>query len=265
MEFSSPERVLTAVRNCLDGRLCVDGFAHLIRRQIDLDGARDQPWHTDGVLAGVLCLETFAAVGGAGQAADRAAAALTLLFSWFEVHDDIERETRDPGGKPALWQICGIPQAINAGDGMFPLAVRAMLAAGRNEVESLALARELTAVVVTWGEGQHFLLAGGVLDTERYYRAIEQTAGGPMGFSASVGARLGGADESCCAQMREYGVALGTAARLLRSTDPARETLARAQRYRVNARQSLLATGIEDQGLGRLEELATRIAGPRPQ
>ena len=56
-----------------------------------------------------------------------AGAALELLHNFSLIHDDIEDGDRTRRGRPTLWAVWGVPQAINAGDALFSLAELAML------------------------------------------------------------------------------------------------------------------------------------------
>lgn len=69
-----------------------------------------------------LLLLTCAAAGGDWKKALPAAAAVELLHNFSLIHDDIQDESRQRRGRPTLWTLHGIAQAINAGDAMFALA-----------------------------------------------------------------------------------------------------------------------------------------------
>ncbi|MBZ9712100.1 polyprenyl synthetase family protein [Deinococcus multiflagellatus] len=58
-------------------------------------------------------------VGGPGwEGALWLAAALELFQNWVLIHDDIEDDSEDRRGRPALHRLHGVPLAINAGDGL---------------------------------------------------------------------------------------------------------------------------------------------------
>jgi geranylgeranyl diphosphate synthase type I len=69
-----------------------------------------------------LLLLTCAAAGGDWKKALPAAAAVELLHNFSLIHDDIQDESKQRRGRPTLWSMHGIAQAINAGDAMFSLA-----------------------------------------------------------------------------------------------------------------------------------------------
>jgi geranylgeranyl diphosphate synthase type I len=70
----------------------------------------------------LLLLLTAAAAGGDWRKALPAAAAVELLHNFSLIHDDIQDVSKQRRGRPTLWAIHGIAQAINAGDAMFSLA-----------------------------------------------------------------------------------------------------------------------------------------------
>ncbi len=74
-----------------------------------------------------LTIATCMALGGASDAAVRAAGALELFHNGFLVHDDIADESTHRRGKPTLHMSHGIGLAVNAGDGMNLFAVDLVL------------------------------------------------------------------------------------------------------------------------------------------
>ena len=69
-----------------------------------------------------LLLLTCIAGGGNWKKALPAAAAVELLHNFSLIHDDIQDGSEQRRGRPTLWSLHGIAQAINAGDAMFSLA-----------------------------------------------------------------------------------------------------------------------------------------------
>ena len=88
-----------------------------------MGGPRRQRHQTLGkMLRPLLCLASCEAVGGDGQRALPAAAALELLHNFSLIHDDIEDGSPQRHGRDTVWRVWGVAQAVNAGDGMFALA-----------------------------------------------------------------------------------------------------------------------------------------------
>ena len=56
------------------------------------------------------------------QSAVPAASAIELIHNFSLVHDDIQDRSEKRRGRPTVWTKWGVPQGINAGDGLFVLA-----------------------------------------------------------------------------------------------------------------------------------------------
>jgi geranylgeranyl diphosphate synthase type II len=76
-----------------------------------------------------LCLAACGIAGGGPRDAVDAAVALELLHNAFLVHDDIADASRSRRGAPTLHERFGVPLALNAGDGLFALALERVAAA----------------------------------------------------------------------------------------------------------------------------------------
>lgn len=70
----------------------------------------------------MLCLLSCQAAGGDPQASLPAAAALELLHNFSLIHDDVEDHSELRRGRPTLWKVWGMAQAINAGDALYSIA-----------------------------------------------------------------------------------------------------------------------------------------------
>ena len=100
----------------------------LMRQHFGWDGeARSEGAAGGKMLRPALCLLACEAVGGDVAQAMPAAAAIELVHNFTLIHDDIEDASDTRHGRETLWRVVGVPQAINAGDGMFVLAQRTLL------------------------------------------------------------------------------------------------------------------------------------------
>jgi len=70
----------------------------------------------------MLCVLACQAAQGDPSHAIPAAAGIELLHNFSLIHDDIEDNSPVRRGRPAVWTLWGVPQAINSGDGMFTIA-----------------------------------------------------------------------------------------------------------------------------------------------
>ena len=87
-------------------------------------------WEGDGAgpnargkrLRPLILLLCCAAAGGNWRAALPAAASAELLHNFSLIHDDIEDDSPLRRGRPTVWSLWKIPQAINAGDALLSIA-----------------------------------------------------------------------------------------------------------------------------------------------
>ncbi|MDZ7705103.1 MAG: polyprenyl synthetase family protein [Trueperaceae bacterium] len=79
---------------------------------------RDYPERGGKGLRGLILLYATEAYGQPWRASLELAAGLELFQNWVLVHDDIEDDSEDRRGKPALHRSVGLPVALNVGDAM---------------------------------------------------------------------------------------------------------------------------------------------------
>ena len=110
---------------------------------------------------------------GAEDALD-AAAAIEILHNYSLVHDDIEDGDELRHGRPTLWAVYGIPQALNAGDAMCALSFLVLeRAPARHRGDRvLQMVRALHEAHATMCDGQSLDLA---LRTREHVRSRRST------------------------------------------------------------------------------------------
>jgi geranylgeranyl diphosphate synthase type II len=87
----------------------------------------DYPRRGGRMLRPSLCIASARAFGASMEDAVRTAAALELLHNAFLVHDDVEDESDARRGQPTLNALYGVPVAVNVGDALTLLALRALI------------------------------------------------------------------------------------------------------------------------------------------
>src|SRR6266566_2709028 len=87
----------------------------------------DYPRRGGRMLRPSLCIATARAFGAELEDAVHAAVALELLHNAFLVHDDVEDESDERRGRPTLHALHGVPLAVNVGDALTLLGLRALL------------------------------------------------------------------------------------------------------------------------------------------
>src|SRR5262245_58345365 len=96
----------------------------------------DYPRRGGRMLRPSLCLATARAFGADENDALKTAVAIELLHNAFLVHDDVEDESDARRGRPTLNALHGSPVAVNVGDALIFLGLKALL----DNVERLGLA-----------------------------------------------------------------------------------------------------------------------------
>ncbi|MCU0521299.1 MAG: polyprenyl synthetase family protein [Anaerolineae bacterium] len=160
-------------------------------------------------------------VGGCWERALPAAAAVELLHNFTLIHDDIEDRDTLRRGRPTLWSLWGIPQAINAGDALYAMSYRALLSLADHGVPHdrvvIALSR-YTEAVVGITEGQCLDLAFEdmpLVDEASYLKMVAGKTARLTGLAAELGAVVVGSQASVTASLRVFGEALGMAFQML--------------------------------------------------
>jgi geranylgeranyl diphosphate synthase type II len=87
----------------------------------------DYPQRGGKMMRSSLCMATARAFGASKDDALRSAVAIELLHNALLIHDDIEDESEQRRGRPALHVIHGVPLALNAGDALTLLSLRPLI------------------------------------------------------------------------------------------------------------------------------------------
>jgi geranylgeranyl diphosphate synthase type I len=163
----------------------------------------------------VLCTLVYEALTGDARAALPAAAAIELLHNFTLIHDDIEDQDPARHHRPTVWSVWGVPQAINAGDGMFAvsrLAVQRLR--GFPAVRVLEFAKLVDEACVRVCEGQFLDISFETrtdVTTERY-RAMAAKKTGALFAAAAQGAALLATDDRAVREtLARFGDAFGQA------------------------------------------------------
>jgi geranylgeranyl diphosphate synthase type I len=165
----------------------------------------------------LLCLLSCEVAGGAWRKALPAAAAVELLHTFTLVHDDIQDHSSLRWGRPTVWNVWGIPQAINVGDGLFVLARAALLRLWRGGIAPevvLQAVERFDRTILTICEGQYMDLSfEGRLDVDEpaYLDMISRKTAALIETALHLGSLVAGAEAAIVEALRAYGRALGLA------------------------------------------------------
>lgn len=164
----------------------------------------------------LLVLLSAAAAGGDWRCALPAATAVELLHNFSLIHDDIEDQGDLRHGRPALWKIYGMPQAINAGDLMYTLAYQAIfdLVACLPSDRALQAARLFGQTCADLTTGQHldmvYETSAGIA-LEDYWLMVTGKTANLLGCSTRLGALAAGLGEEGQQDFQQFGISLGLA------------------------------------------------------
>ncbi len=202
-----------------------DGLLYrLIRYHLGWEEADGRPGPGAGgkALRPALCLLAAEAAGGNLHACLPAAAAIELIHNFSLVHDDIEDGDRTRHGRRTVWDIWGVPQAINAGDGLWALAGRAFLRCVERGIPVDVTLRAyglLNESCLTIIEGQAMDLAfegrsfgagdTAPVDEHEYLEMIARKTGALIAGALAVGAMLGSGDQATADGFWRLGQHLG--------------------------------------------------------
>jgi geranylgeranyl diphosphate synthase, type I len=146
-----------------------------------------------------------------------AATAIELTHNFTLIHDDIEDGDRERRHRSTLWDVWGIPQAINTGDGMFALARYALwdvVDAGVDPFVAVQLGAVLDKACLVLAEGQYLDISFEKqedISVAMYVDMIGRKTAALMGCAAEMGAMLGTRDAETIFRLRSFGHAIGTA------------------------------------------------------
>jgi geranylgeranyl diphosphate synthase type I len=164
----------------------------------------------------LLLLLTTAAAGGGWVSALPAAAAVELIHNFSLIHDDIQDNSPLRRGRPTVWKIWGIPQAINAGDSMYSLAFQAMLRLETTCTNKVALraTNTLLNTCLRLTEGQYLDIAfesRPEIKLDDYWGMIGRKTAALLSACAQIGALVAAIDETKISSYQTFGFELGLA------------------------------------------------------
>ncbi len=168
----------------------------------------------------LLCLLTCQAAGGDWHKALPAAAALELVHNFSLIHDDIEDKSTTRRGRPTVWTVWGVAQAVNVGDAMLVIArgtLTRLLELGVPLARVLAAIEKLDRTCLRLCEGQYLDMAyEGRLDLpeEAYVEMIGAKTAALIATSAELGALVAGALGNID-YYHEFGQSIGLAFQMI--------------------------------------------------
>jgi geranylgeranyl diphosphate synthase type I len=164
----------------------------------------------------LLVLLTTSAAGGEWENALPAAAAVELVHNFSLIHDDIQDGSELRRGRPTVWKIWGMPQAINAGDAMFALAHLATLRLTKTASSEIAISSShlLLETCLELTKGQ-FLDIGyqdrNDLTIDDYWPMVRGKTAALLAACTELGAIVAGTASAARIAFHSFGQSLGLA------------------------------------------------------
>lgn len=162
-----------------------------------------------------LCLLCCEHAGADPRRAVPVAAAIELLHNFTLIHDDIQDRSPLRRHRPTVWSIWDIPQAINAGDGMFAaahVALNRSVERGVSAGVTLDLSNELHFTTLRIVEGQVLDLGFESRDdvtASEYLEMIQGKTATIIRFACWAGGHIGNAPDAHLPLYRDLGTAIG--------------------------------------------------------
>jgi geranylgeranyl diphosphate synthase type I len=187
----------------------------------DKPGGDQGPVRRDRTHGGA-CMIACAAAGGEPESALPAAAAVELVESFSQIHDDVQSGQPVRFDRDALWWVWGPAQAINAGDAMHAvarLAVFALAERGATPEVTFRAVQVVDRAVLELCEGRFKDLESQEridLDVDGYLDMAAGKTGALYACAMELGALAASADDATIQAMRTCGKALGIALQMRR-------------------------------------------------
>jgi len=193
---------------------------HMLAYHLGWEGEKSGPEARGKRIRPILLLLSTAAAGGDWQKALPAAASVELIHNFSLIHDDIEDNSPVRRGRPTVWKLWGVPQAINAGDAMFSLAHMALLKLSPKTSPTITLraSQLLLETCLNLTRGQYLDISyelRGDLTMQAYWPMVAGKTAALLATSTELGALVAEADPTICSAYREFGLALGLAFQVL--------------------------------------------------
>lgn len=165
----------------------------------------------------LVCLLTCEALCGDWHPALPVAAAVELVHNFSLIHDDIEDQSAARRGRATVWQVWGLAQGLNAGDGMFMLARLAldhMSQRGMEPHKCVSINLEFDATTLKLCHGQFLDLsfeARHDVSIDEYLEMIRGKTAALISAAARLGALIGTANAALIETFARFGENLGLA------------------------------------------------------
>lgn len=195
------------------------GFSVMARYPLGWVDEHDQPYArvTGKRIRPLFLLLCAEAAGGDWKRALPAAAAVELLHNFSLVHDDIQDDSPLRHGRPTVWKIWGVANAINAGDALFTLAYCALENLSENDVPPdtvIEIWRIFNHTNLELTRGQHLDMRfekQNQVSVDDYVSMISGKTAALLAACAQIGSLVATNDTTVAQRYAEFALNLGIA------------------------------------------------------
>jgi geranylgeranyl diphosphate synthase type I len=194
-----------------------DDFGVMLRYPLGWVDVDDKPYNqpTGKRIRPLLLLLSTEATGGDWHTSLPAAAAVELLHNFSLLHDDIQDDSPTRHGRPTVWKVWGVANAINAGDALFALANAALQQLQTSPEVALEAWGIFNRTTLELTRGQHLDMRFEKQETvtvDAYLSMIRGKSAALVSACAQIGALIGSSgDAATAAHFAEFGLNLGIA------------------------------------------------------
>jgi len=182
------------------------------------EGVDGRPTSAGGkrIRPGLALAAAHALAGDAGaSAALPGAVAVELIHNFSLVHDDIQDHDAERHGRPSAWALYGEAQAMNLGDHLHVLAIRALseapAPAAERRLRALAVLNQATSEMIGGQWRDISFESETAVSLSDYLAMVGGKTAALIAAPLEIGAILAGTDEPTARGFGEWGRALGLA------------------------------------------------------
>ncbi|MBK9122755.1 MAG: polyprenyl synthetase family protein [Chloroflexi bacterium] len=209
-----------AIRSALDViPMDSSGFGTMVRYPFGLVDEYGVPFagQTGKRIRPALLLLCADATGCDWRPAVPAATAVELLHNFSLVHDDVQDNSPLRHGRPTVWRVWGIANAINVGDALFALSLHVLQNLSSTGVAPdvvIAASRLFTETALKLTRGQHLDMRFETLDdvsVDAYLEMIAGKTAALLGVCGQLGALIATGDTKRAEHFGAYALNVGMA------------------------------------------------------
>lgn len=228
MSHSSPASLIAEMMDAIEkdlqvsiASLYVDAYKEMQHMIAHHMGWADPSASRGKRIRPLLTLLCCAGTGSDWRHSVPAASAMELLHNFSLIHDDIQDKSETRRGRPTIWNLWGVAQAINIGDALFTLAHLTMHRTRQVDLPPQTLLDILEIfddACLELTQGQYLDLTfetRAQVSSEDYMQMITGKTAALLSAASGIGALIGSTQTVLVDAYRQFGYHLGIAFQVL--------------------------------------------------